>query len=222
MHITLFFCFIAYLITLFCLAHLEYGNRNNAVKVEPRDHAASPYYHGYRDQMVAATPSPQPVSPQTFMPLSPAPTHYNNVPNILQHTLQTPRFTPNNFDQLPTLDNPYYTPSVLAPTATPVNGNSSIWNNTSIPNGNNDLYVDRATMGNLPGQSQIFQQTHLPTTAQQTNLPDAPRGMNSNSLMDLDSNNLLQMIDNISGEIRQLSFMSDMPMDSMSKTQNHN
>jgi hypothetical protein len=195
---------------------------DNGVKLEPRDQASPYNAYGYRD-VCLATPSPQPNSPQTFAPVSPAP-HYNIDTagnNILQHQLtqnqaqpQTPRFTQNNFQQH---ENHIYTPNILAPAVSFVNGSSPNWTNNL--NGNAPLASNRDFMSNSQFTSPLFQldsrniQSQAPTVMQ-SNIPvnvEAPNEPRLSSiLMDLDN-----QLFNISGELQSFS-LSDIPMNSFS------
>jgi hypothetical protein len=193
------------------------------VKVE-QEQAVSPAYNvfpgTYREGYIA-TPSPQPNSPLTFLPVSPAP-HYNNIDNagnILQdqltrqnNQLQTPRFTQNNFHQQQ--GNQIYTPNIQAPTVSFANGSAAIWssnmNNGNVPSANRDFLNSNTSPIFQPDSRNNPSTVITPNVLQNVNAPEDPR-LSSIIFMDLDS----QLLNNLSGELKNLSF-SDMPMGSYS------
>lgn len=195
-------------------------NDQQHVKLEPREQVASPYlvYPGNYRETSQATPSPQPLSPPMFVQVSPSPSPYNNIGNILQNQLQTPRATPvtmNNFQQQPHT-NQNYTPNIQPTTAAPfTNGNNSIWpNNLS----GTDPSASRAFVNNSLSvtPSAIFNQplTPLPNIAPNFNITTEQPMATSSNFLDLDNQFL---IDNLSGDLQSLNF-SDFAMDSFQKT----
>lgn len=187
------------------------GFPDQPVKLEPRDHVASPYlaYAGnYRDPS-QTTPSPQPISPPMFAQASTSPSTYNNLGTILQNQLQAPRATPmaNNFQQQ-TIANQIYTPNIQTTTAQQFANGNSIWTNNL--NGNEPSSSRPFFTNNMP----IFNQplTPLPNITQNFNISNEPM-LNSSILIDLDN----QILNNLSGDLQSLSF-SDFAMDSYSKT----
>lgn len=210
---------------------LEYGNRtyrpndnNGPIKLEPREQAQSPYnnpYVGGYPEICLATPSPQPHSPQTFAPVSPAPHYIDNsnvASNLLQQQLtqnqpQMPRFIPNNFEQHA---NHSYTPNILAPAISFANGSSPNWTTNNL-NGIAPLALNRDFSYTSPIfqlDSRNIQPQPVPTTSNvplNIDPPDNGSRISSNILMDLDS----QILRNLSGELQNLSF-SDIPMNSFS------
>lgn len=200
---------------------------DHQVKLEPREHAVtSPYAFvgNYRDPS-QTTPSPQPVSPQMFVQVSPSPSPYSN---ILQNQLQTPRVnqmtninnfaqqstttnnfaqqstTTNNFAQQPSLVNQMFLPNIQTTQATFSNGTNSIWTNNL--NGN-DASTSRlfGNNNNIPASaSPIFSQplAPLPNITQHFNISNEPMA-NSSILIDLDNQ---FNIDNLSGDLQSLNF----------------
>jgi hypothetical protein len=217
------------------------------VKTEPRDQA-SPYLFGGNYRIPQTTPSPtpsiqNPVSPspmflQTQVSTSPSPFHHQNhtinpnntnnpVDSILKNQLQTPQANGNIF-QHPAHTNQMYTPNI--PAASNYQIDNAMWAtpaNGRINNNNN--------FNNVPMTSQLFNNQNLtPLTPVQnfSNTSNINNNNNNNnneyksnfsSLLDLDSQQLLaeQMLNNLSGELKNLSF-GDYSMESFSNKQDNN
>lgn len=229
----------------FFLAHLEqnYGGFiaiQDQVKIEPRDQA-SPYLFGGSYRIPQTTPSPTPsipnaVSPSPiFIAQSPTPSpyhlqnnmnnntnnnnnhngHQNPIESILQNQLQAPRNNGNIFQHQPPT-NQIYTPNIP-----PINSyavdNNSLWpnniNGTCAPPS-----TSRNAYNNVPMTSSIFNQPLTPLApVQNYNNNNIEPKSTFSSLLDLDSQTLLseQMLNNLSGELKNLSF-GDYTMESFS------
>lgn len=213
------------------------------MKIEPRDQA-SPYIF-YRVPQATPSPTPSnhnPVSPSPiFMAqVSPSPAspynqqtavnngnntntnNNNNLESILQNQLQQPRTTGNNIFQQTQHTNQMFTPNILPVYAIETNGNNnSIWNNM---NGFNGPTTSRGAFNSISMQSPLFSQPLTPLTATPVSNFNNNNNNNNNemksnfsSLLDLDSQ---QLLNNLSGELKNLSF-GDFPMESFSnKTDN--
>lgn len=145
----------------------------------------------------------------------------NNVESILQNQLQAPRNPTNNIFQQQTQTNQMFTPNI-PPTYTVDNTNNSIWTN-NLNNGGPS--TSRGVFNNISITSPIFNQPLTPLTATPVlnfNNNNNEAKSNFSSLLDLDSQQLLseQMLNNLSGELKNLSF-GDYAMESFSsKTDN--
>jgi hypothetical protein len=205
------FCSLKLLICfLFALELTPQGFKvtiDHQVKLEPREQVTSPYFGfpgNYRNP-TQPTPSPQPISPPVFAPISPSPSPYT-----LQNQLQATPVPMNNFQQ--SSANLIYPPNIQTPTATFTNGNNIIWN----LNGN-EPSTSRAFANNIASvtPSSIFNQPLTPLTQNFiASNGNEPMIINSSILIDLD-NQLL--IDNLSGDLNSLNF-SDFAMDTFSRT----
>ncbi|CAG9797510.1 unnamed protein product [Chironomus riparius] len=211
------------------------------VKIEPRDQA-SPYIF-YRIPQATPSPTPSnqnPVSPSPiFMAqVSPSPAspynqqtavnngnnntnnNNNNLESILQNQLQQPRTPGSNIFQQNQHTNQMFTPNIPPAYTIDTNGNNSIWTNNL--NGFNGPTTSRAAFNSISMQSPLFSQPLTPLTATPVsnfninNNNNEPKS-NFSSLLDLDSQ---QLLNNLSGELKNLSF-GDFPMESFSnKTDN--
>lgn len=146
----------------------------------------------------------------------------NNLESILQNQLQQPRTTGNNIFQQTQHTNQMFTPNILPVYAIETNGNNnSIWNNM---NGFNGPTTSRGAFNSISMQSPLFSQPLTPLTATPVSNFNNNNNNNNNemksnfsSLLDLDSQ---QLLNNLSGELKNLSF-GDFPMESFSnKTDN--
>ena len=177
-------------------------------------------------QQISPSPS-SPYNQQTAVNNTPTNTNNNNNNNnnlesILQNQLQQPRTPGSNIFQPNQHTNQMFTPNIPPVYAIDTNGNNSIWTNNL--NGFNGPTTSRAAFNSISMQSPLFSQPLTPLTATPVTNFNNNNNNNNNelksnfsSLLDLDSQ---QLLNNLSGELKNLSF-GDFPMESFSnKTDN--
>lgn len=191
----------------------------------------------YRIPQTTPSPTPSnhnPVSPSPLFMTSPTPYNIQNTngatvngvannESILQNQLQAPRNPTSNIFQQQSHTNQIFTPNIPPSYAIENQTNSIIWGGTNNLNGTSVATTSRAAFNSISMTSPIFNQPLTPLAATPvqnfttTNNNNNEGRSNFSSLLDLDSQQLLseQMLNNLSGELKNLSF-GDYAMESFS------